>query len=775
MKSRALEGAMVALCLLSRPAAAQAPPGHGSPPAAGEEGDGPSLMLVRLLVNGQAQEGEILAGRRGDAWFLKAADLERWKIRPDAPPVTIDGEALVPLPSFITPSFDAASQQLDLTVPAERFAVQRLSGSAGRLLPTAGTFAAFLNYDLSVSYQDELASSAFLEAGLSDDWGLFANSMTVGQSSGIGNGVVRLDSYFIRDDPQDLRRLILGDTVTTSPDWGRQIRYGGVRYGTEFGLSPTLITFPTPAFLGRTAVPSNVELLVNNAVRFQSDVDQGPFSIDQVPLVTGAGEVTLVVRDATGVERRVRTPYYVSPRLLSAGLSAWSFEAGAERRDYGIASFSYGTAFAAGSYRRGLTDWLTVDARVEASGDVQMLGGGLSFVWPLLGEFSLALAGSRGREGSGGLYRASFARITPRWNIALSYQRASDRFDQIGIDRPADRIARQFQASAGASLGDLGSMVVTWTDLEYGDGNRARIGSANYSVGIGSRAYMSLFALRSDMAGREPEAVVGLGLTIPLGTRTSVYAQGDNRNRLAEIRRTAPLSGGWGYRLAGSEGENDRQQAEMNWRGSTGELSLEAARFRGKTGVRLLASGGVMFAAGGIHASRRIENGFGVVEVPGQGNVRIYQENRPVARTDRRGIAIVPDLRPYEANRISLAPSDLPLDVRLPDDTMIVVPRIRGAAHARFPVEQDRPGTVVVATADGKPVAAGANVRTDGGETLFVGFGGEIFVRNLREGMVLEIDTGGSVCKAIVTGIAPRDTLPRIGPVACAFQREPAP
>jgi outer membrane usher protein len=246
---------MVALCLLSRPAAAQAPPGHGSPPAAGEDGDGPSLMLVRLLVNGQAQEGEILAGRRGDAWFLKAADLERWKIRPDAPPVTIDGEALVPLPSFITPSFDAASQQLDLTVPAERFAVQRLSGSAGRLLPTAGTFAAFLNYDLSVSHQDELASSAFLEAGLSDDWGLFANSMTVGQSSGIGNGVVRLDSYFIRDDPQDLRRLILGDTVTTSPTGAARYAMAAFATAPNSDSVPPSSPFPPPPFSAAPPCP----------------------------------------------------------------------------------------------------------------------------------------------------------------------------------------------------------------------------------------------------------------------------------------------------------------------------------------------------------------------------------------------------------------------------------------------------------------------------------------------------------------------------------------
>ena len=92
---------------------------------------------------------------------------------------------------------------------------------------------------------------------------------------------------------------------STMPAGSATAADGGVRFGTEFALQPSLLTFPTPSLAGSAAVPSNVELLVNGTQRFQTDVGQGPFSINQVPLVTGAGQVTLVIRDPLGVERRV--------------------------------------------------------------------------------------------------------------------------------------------------------------------------------------------------------------------------------------------------------------------------------------------------------------------------------------------------------------------------------------------------------------------------------------------------------------------------------------
>lgn len=759
---------MAALCLLADATAAGAQSAAPDPPAGQQRPDRFDLLFVAITING-VPEGEYLVARRGGDFFVRPSDLARWGVRvPPAATTVIENEAFVQLTAIagMTLHFDPAGQRIALIISAELFDSSNVSVPATRVRPTKSAFAAFLNYDLSVQYDHKVQAAAFLEAGISDDWGLLATTMAVGQQTG-SSRITRFDSYFLRDDPDTLVRLIVGDTVTDARDWSRQIRFGGVRLGTDFSLQPNLITFSTPAFTGRTAIPSNVELLVNNARRFQADVAPGPFSINQVPLVNGAGDVTLVIRDALGVERRVTSSYYISSRLLRRGLSAWSLEAGAERLDYGIRNFSYANPFAAGSYRRGVTDWLTLEGRTEVSGDVQMIGGGANIVWPAIGEFGIAGAVSRGEDGQGALYRIFFSRITPGWSLAVSYQRASRQFDQLGIHRDAERITGQLQASGSVSLGRRGNFGIVYTDLEYADRNRTRLASANYSIGIRDRGYLSVFALRSATRGSATQTTVGAGFTIPFGPRSSGYVQADTRNVLAEIRRTPPAEGGWGYRLTAGAGESDRQQAELSWRGDPGEIRVEAARVEGSAGVRMLASGGLLFAGGRPYATRRVEDALGVIDVPGLADVRIYQENRLVARTDARGRAIIPDLRGYEQNRIAIAPGDIPIDAHMSSDTLMIVPRYRGAVIARFAIERDHPATILLQALDGAPVDAGTTVRTDTGETAFVGYGGEIFVREARRDMIIEFETRQGPCRVRLGGLPEDDVLPRLGPLRC--------
>jgi len=67
---------------------------------------------------------------------------------------------------------------------------------------------------------------------------------------------------------------------------------------------------------------------------FSQDVGTGPFSVSNVPMISGAGNAELVIRDAAGHETG---PPRHSMRLLTAGaggLSSWSVEAGLPRLSY---------------------------------------------------------------------------------------------------------------------------------------------------------------------------------------------------------------------------------------------------------------------------------------------------------------------------------------------------------------------------------------------------------------------------------------------------------
>jgi outer membrane usher protein len=100
-------------------------------------------------------------------------------------------------------------------------------------------------------------------------------------------------------------------------------------------MRPGFVTMPQLTLAGEAALPSTVEVLVNNARRVSQQVQPGPFELTNVPVITGAGELNRVVRDLLGRETIVQQSYYASPRLLAPGLADFSFEAGWLRTGYG--------------------------------------------------------------------------------------------------------------------------------------------------------------------------------------------------------------------------------------------------------------------------------------------------------------------------------------------------------------------------------------------------------------------------------------------------------
>ena len=89
---------------------------------------------------------------------------------------------------------------------------------------------------------------------------------------------------------------------------------GGLQAQSNFSLRPDLITAPLPTLGGSAAVPSTVDVYVNNIKTFSQSVGAGPFSVSNVPLISGAGNAELVIRDSAGHEIKSTTPFYASAR-----------------------------------------------------------------------------------------------------------------------------------------------------------------------------------------------------------------------------------------------------------------------------------------------------------------------------------------------------------------------------------------------------------------------------------------------------------------------------
>ena len=88
--------------------------------------------------------------------------------------------------------------------------------------------------------------------------------------------------------------------------------------GRNFSLRPDLVTFPVAAISASSVVPSSIALYINGVQQYSSNVPAGPFVVNQIPGITGAGQATIVTRDALGRSIATTVPLYT--RLLARGL-----------------------------------------------------------------------------------------------------------------------------------------------------------------------------------------------------------------------------------------------------------------------------------------------------------------------------------------------------------------------------------------------------------------------------------------------------------------------
>ena len=155
----------------------------------------------------------------------------------------------------------------------------------------------FLNYDFQFQHQDVDSSlDGLIELGLFHRLGV-GTATTLARDIGDQNSFTRLETTWTADDPERLSTLRLGDAIGRPGAWGSSVRFGGIQWGTNFATQPEFISFPLPTLSGEARIPSTVELFANSALRLQQSVPPGPFEIPNVPLITGAGDVQLVVHD----------------------------------------------------------------------------------------------------------------------------------------------------------------------------------------------------------------------------------------------------------------------------------------------------------------------------------------------------------------------------------------------------------------------------------------------------------------------------------------------
>ena len=760
--------ASIAAAFAASTSSASLPPAVSTEAAAAFE-----TALLEVSVNGvpMGEPVQILKAPDGTLYAPETA-LAAWRLKHGAPSLTHEGVNYHALNAIPGVRFELveATQTLILTVSPEMLERTRLAHQTadnGPMTPR-GT-GAFLNYELVGQLADDSVSlNGAIELGVFTPAGVGVSTFT-GRLGKDDTELIRLETNWTFDDPNRMRSLRFGDSITRGGVGGAPLRFGGVQLTRNFAVQPGFVTLPMRSIQGSAAVPSVVDIYVNNALRDSREVPPGPFEITNVPVVNGSGDVQLVVRDLLGRETLISQSYYAAPQLLRRGLHDYSYEIGFLRQNFARRSNDYGALMLSATHRYGFSSALTGEAHVEATGDVQAGGLAASFLLPGIGLLDASLAASNSDRGEGAQVGLGFERRTPRLSFGVLAEFTTD--DYVSVGWPAEREppASTIRAFAGLPLA-FGSIGMSYLRIDGRTEPDIELLSANLSIRLGNFGTLYL-AGRKSLRGPGGTAAE-LTLVVPLGRRTSFSAGTELRDgrpsATAAFQRNLPVGSGFGYRASAALGAIDRFDGRLSAQTDFGTYDADVTWVEGEAGVRLSASGGFGGVGNQVFASRRLTQSFATVRVGDYPNVRVYADNQLVARTNDAGMAVIPRLRPFDRNVVRVEVADLPIDASIPSAERIVRPYDRSGVAVDFGVRRSHGALLNILLEDGTALPAGSSVRLEGSDEEFVSApGGEVYLTGLKSENVAIATWSQGSCRLRFRFAGSDDPQPRLGEMQC--------
>lgn len=669
--------------------------------------------------------------------------------------------------------YDAARQSVSLQVADDLRAPYRIDARlAVQTPPSRVTPGAVLNYEAYAELGRTRRAAIFNDLRYFNDSGVFSHTGTV-NLGGDQRKYMRFDTFWSHADPETLQTWQVGDLISSSLSWSRAVRVGGVQWRKNFQLRPDLLTFPVASVDGTALVPSSLSLYVNGVQQYAASVPSGPFVLNQVAGINGAGQATLITRDALGRSVTTVLPLYVDTRMLAGGLSDYSVEAGAVRRDYGRRLFGYGRQLlASASGRHGVSDSFTIEGHAELTAGLYQAGAGALVRLGQAGVLSGSLSASAGRS-RGAQLGAGYQYVGPSFSVDAYSVRASAGFGDLAsrdgspVVRAADRLTVSLPLPAGSSISS------SYISYRTPGAAPSKLATLGYSATLFHGLFLNA-SLFQDLRQREKRGFyVGLSMAFDnnLAISTSGSRQNGESGRSVSAQRAADFGGGVGWSLqAGTVGRNAYRQAQVEYLGNDGRVNVRTQSGGMGNASSLGAAGALVLMDGHVEAARQVGNGFALVSTGGVGNIPVLHENRQIGVTDRGGYLLVPNLNPYGNNQISIATDELDVDARVPVTNMNVVPQQLAGVLAAFPVGRYSAATVIVQGADGKPLATGLPVlHVQSGKQTVMGFDGMVFVDDLLEQNQLQVGEGDSACTVGFAYVRPAaGGLPVIGPLRCA-------
>ena len=605
----------VALALLLASAAAQA--------QAPDE-----LMLLDLCLNARCS-GIAAVVVRGQAVLVDREALLAAGLDPTALTAQqIDGRAYVDpaqLGQGIEVVLDRANLRVDLVQRASDMPAQTIDlRTRGRADAGTRPWTAFVNYAAAVgdgrSDGEVGLETLFLDAAAGRGPAALRSTGYWDPDNGWRRGLTRLEI----DQPNHLRRWTVGDQVAVARDpLGGGALLGGVGMERAFDQDPYLVTFPQPFYQGVIETPGVVEVYANGALIGRREVGAGPFNLQNLGVPPGRSDVRVVLRDPFGNRRDLAAAsYYGGSALLAPGLSDYALRLGRVRGGSLDGDYGDDTAWQAW-YRRGVSDRITLGVRSEGDEDFANAGADAA-LRTNLGEFGFALARSRDDDaGSGHAASISYSYGGPRAGLSLGSRRFSSGYRMLGTT--FELFGARLREDAYANLS---WSPATRLSMQLGYGRQRREGlpaertaSLSSTWRLSPAAQLLLSVQRSDGLFEDTSALLSLNvaldrdsLAFSVRDRRSASddgVDGDSRGYGFDARRSRPVGIGWGYDASVQHDDFGTSGfGQLEYEGRHGRYAVQADRFGGRSGARVLLNGALVGIGGRAYATPPLDSGF---------------------------------------------------------------------------------------------------------------------------------------------------------------------
>ncbi len=730
---------------------------------------------------------------------------------PARTPLQPDGEVRLADIAGLACIYDAPNQSLACQVPFNLLVTQvfNATSAAPGSVATTPSYGAVLNYQLfgSASSAQSFSSYSFNGGSVSLDgraftpFGTFSQTGILGTTTSSNLTALRLDSDFTYSDPASMTVAKVGDTISSGEPWTRPIRMGGLQFQRNFALRPDLITLPLPSYSGSAAVPSTVDVYINNIKTLSQPVGAGPYQLDNLPLVGESGTARVVLHDASGRKTEQNLPFFTNAQFLRQGLWDYSVEAGFARQFYGVKSNHYDRRpVFSGSVRRGMTDWLTLEGHAEGGAGLINASVGSELKLFNRAALSVAIAGSHNAEGTGMQSYVAFETRLLGVGLSLSSQRSFGAYNDL-----ASVTAAQTGSQFGVGVANGNSLSSYAVPLSLAPPKALDRISISLPVPFDRATSItaSLAHQASDSAGRSSIASLSLSRNLPYHASAYAMVYHDFDNRLgngvffglnmpigAEVstavdyswtpagwnatasamRSLGPEIGDYGWQVQAStaDSQSSYAMASGSYRTRYGELDGDIEHLGPSNDGSLSFGGAISTLGGGVFLSPRIDDAFAVVQAGAPG-VSVLYEHQKIGTTDSSGRLLIPTLRSYQTNHIAIDPRGLPLNAVAATTRDVVAPADRSGVVVDFRVNTHVHGAVVILKGvDGKFLKVGTQVHLQGQtKRAIVGYDGRTFIKGLSKQNLVTADLDQASCTASFAYRPIPGQQATIGPLVC--------